>query len=142
MSCGCGCNDCKSCKDKACGCSRKRHHGHHGHHGHHHHKDGSNCLAGDVTVAPINVNVGPANVVLTPTTLENGVLRVTSSIALAGSPRSITLPAGAYSLVVFGDASLGTSIVTLSTGSGATFNLVAGQTAFLNVTAGGVTSGF
>ena len=138
---GCGCNGCKSCKDNACGCSRKRHHGHHDHK-HDHHKNGSNCLAGDVTVAPISVNVGPTNVVLTPATLENGVLRVTSSIALAGAPRSITLPAGTYSLVVFGDASLGTSVVTLTTGSGATFNLVAGQTAFLNVTASGVSAGF
>ena len=118
----CGCNDCD------CDSSTTN-------------DNGPNCLAGDVQVAQTVINLANAAAVLTKAQLGTGALRITSTPALTAN-RVLTIPTGPYSIVVFGDASLGAFGVTFTTGAGSTVTLLAGQTLLLTVSASGVAVGF
>jgi len=129
--CGCGCGKSKSsskrcacgCNTKGCDCRKKSCH--------------DDRLGCDV-VPTTTVDLANANKILTSDQLGSGVVRLASTPNLTAS-RNVTLPSGSYSLVLIGDATLGGSSAVVGVGSGgATVNVAAGQTLFVNVAAGGV----
>lgn len=125
--CDCGCGECSRGRD--CGCNERRHH------------RTSGALAGDQTITPTNVGLANGSQSLTFDQLGSGALRISSSPPLSG-PATLNVPAGRYALDVYGDASLGSFPVTLTTGSGATLLVTAGQNYLVNVAATGVSSVF